>query len=72
MSAPHTDVEKQEKQHRPAMMGIGFAILWGVVLLAVFIVFMIWRGEEPVEAETQIDGRTGAVEEPAEGAATDE
>jgi hypothetical protein len=65
MSAPKTDMYKQEKQQRGPMRGMVFVFGFALSLVSL----MIWssrNGSTPEGAETQIDGRTGA-EAPAEG-----
>ena len=59
MSAPDTNIEKQEKRHKPALLGMGAAVLWSVVLLVGLIAWVVYQGSEPEGAETQVDGRTG-------------
>ncbi|MGC8202927.1 hypothetical protein ACP2AV_09510 [Aliiroseovarius sp. PTFE2010] len=34
MSAPNTNIEKQEKRHKPSLMGIGIAVAIGLLMLA--------------------------------------
>ena len=63
MSAPDTNVEKQQKQHRPAILGIKAAVAFALTLLAVLIVWTFVQGQEIEPSETQIDGRTGEVVE---------
>jgi hypothetical protein len=64
MSAPDTNTEKQKEVHKgPLRMGIAFPLLWGVGLLAIFVVVMFLRGGDPEGADEQVDGRTGDVEE---------
>ncbi|MFO7769917.1 hypothetical protein HAT86_06490 [Roseovarius gahaiensis] len=60
MSAPNTDVEKQEKEHKPALLGIKGAIIVAVLLLLGLITWLAAKGQEPVTPETRIDARTGA------------
>ena len=62
MSAPDTNVEKQEENHKPALGGIGFAMIWGLVLLAGLVAFTILNGDDPVGADEQVDGRDGTIE----------
>ena len=64
MSAPDTNVKKQEKEHKGPLMGMGAAIIWAVVLLAALMAWIVFNGNDPEGAETQIDGRTGQVEAP--------
>ena len=59
MSAPNTDLEKQEKNHRGPMRGMAVVVGFALLLL---VGLMIWTSSNrtPVEgADTQIDGRTG-------------
>ena len=64
MSAPKTDLDKQEKRHRGPLRGMAVVVAFALVLLVVLITWISANGNEPEGAETQIDGRTGA-EEPA-------
>lgn len=59
MSAPDTDVEKQEKAHKPALWGIKGAMIFAVVLLLGLIIWLAAKGQEPVTPDTRIDARTG-------------
>lgn len=61
MSAPETNVEKQEKRHKPALIGMGAAVVWAGVLLVGLILWIVYQGNEPEGAEAQIDGRTGEI-----------
>lgn len=59
MSAPQTNIEKQQRRHRGPLIGMV------VVVIAVGIGFIWWLGYEATESDpvqgsqTQIDGRTG-------------
>ncbi|MFZ3584588.1 hypothetical protein ACOI1H_20860 [Loktanella sp. DJP18] len=64
MSAPKTDVEKQEKQHRGPLRGMAGVVGFALFLLVILVIWISFNGNEPEGAETQIDGRTG-IEEPA-------
>ncbi|MGR3486060.1 MAG: hypothetical protein ACU0BF_11995 [Paracoccaceae bacterium] len=59
MSAPETNIEKQEKRHKGPLIGMGAMVAWSVGLLILFVAFMAWSGDSPEGAETVIDGRTG-------------
>ncbi|MFD1509063.1 hypothetical protein [Lacimonas salitolerans] len=59
MSAPNTDVEKQEKKHKPSLLGMKGAVAFAVVLLILFGGWVIVNGNAPETPETRIDGRTG-------------
>ncbi len=61
MSAPDTNIEKQQTRHRPSLMGIGLAVAFAAILLVVFLGWVFANGNVPDGAERQIDGRTGAV-----------
>ena len=63
MSAPNTNIEKQAKKHKGPLIGMAAALIWGGVLLSALIVWTVYKGGSPEGAETQIDGRTGAVVE---------
>ncbi|KQI69494.1 hypothetical protein AN189_03565 [Loktanella sp. 3ANDIMAR09] len=60
MSAPKTDLDKQEKRHRGALTGIGTVVIFALLLLAGLLFLLSADGNEPEGAEVQIDGRTGA------------
>ncbi len=59
MSAPDTDVEKQKKEHKPALIAIRAAMIFAGILLLGLIVWTFAQGDEPETPETRIDGRTG-------------
>ena len=53
MSAPDTNVERQENNHKPALLGIRGAVIFGVVMIVLMIAFTVSRGENP-SSETLI------------------
>lgn len=57
MSAPNTNIERQEKNHKPALLGIKGAMLFGVVMLLVIVFFAVMNGSQPSE-ETLIGTET--------------
>lgn len=59
MSAPQTDPEKQARRHKPSLLGIAIAVIFGVALITFLTVKVADRGETPDGAEVQIDGATG-------------
>ncbi len=63
MSAPNTNIEKQERRHKPSLLGIALSVGIAAILLLAFIVYVFLNGQEPGTADTQIDGRTGEVVE---------
>jgi hypothetical protein len=50
MSAPKTNIDKQRKWHRFPLMGIGGVLLWAGVLLAAWIVWLVYEGNQPATA----------------------
>ncbi|MGP6085720.1 hypothetical protein [Antarctobacter jejuensis] len=61
MSAPDTNIDKQQSRHRPSLTGIGLSVGFAATLLVVFLGWVFAQGQDPDGAERQIDGRTGAV-----------
>jgi hypothetical protein len=61
MSAPDTNIEKQEKQHKPALLGIK----GGVLRVALLLFFVVGNGREDEDVATD-----GAVIEQDAGTAT--
>ena len=61
MSAPKTDLEKQEERHKGPLIGMGAAVTWSVVLLIALLSYVFFMGDEPEGAEQQVDGRTGEI-----------
>jgi hypothetical protein len=59
MSAPDTNVEKQEEKHKPALLGIKGVVGFAALLLVLFVGWVIINGQAPETPATQIDGRTG-------------
>ncbi|MFO6463748.1 hypothetical protein [uncultured Jannaschia sp.] len=51
MSAPNTNLEKQEKRHAGPLIGIGAGVVLALVLLIAFIFFM---GDAPGEGEADV------------------
>lgn len=69
MSAPNTDVEKQEKRHRtPLGLGIGATIAWAAVLLLGLLLFIAFQGNDPGDGQADGSGDTasGGESAPAE------
>jgi len=46
MSAPDTDVEKQEKRHKPSLWGIKGAMLFGALMIILLLFFVIDNGRD--------------------------
>lgn len=56
MSAPKTDLDKQEKQHRVPLLGMGGMVLWAAVLLVALVVFLALRGNSPSDDGASVEG----------------
>ncbi len=59
MSAPKTDIEKQERRHKGPLIGMGLGVAFAALLLFAFITWLAYNGNEPEDADVKIDGRTG-------------
>jgi hypothetical protein len=46
MSPPDTNVEKQKRRHRPALIGIGAVLLFALIVM-IALVFNVTDGERP-------------------------
>jgi len=69
MSAPQTNIEKQERRHAVPIWGIILAVIFGVFVGGFLSTSTAFFGSDgPEGAPTQVDGRTGA-DEPAAGTA---
>ncbi|MEQ6248393.1 hypothetical protein ABMC89_05835 [Sulfitobacter sp. HNIBRBA3233] len=66
MSAPQTDVERQERRHKPSLFGIRGAMIFGglmIVLLIVYNVMNAGDGEAVLnDVETNAEGSTVATD----------
>jgi len=66
MSAPDTNIERQETNHKPALLGIRGALIFGVLMIVLMIGFTMSRGETPSaqtligEEAAQTNERNGA------------
>lgn len=67
MSAPHTDPKEEAKRHRAPLFGLGMVVLLAVVLLGLFTIVVVYRGNTPEGAEVRMDDFSGEVED-VEGA----
>lgn len=62
MSAPHTDLEKQERQHRGPLRGMFAVVLFALVMLVILGFWAFNRGGTPEGAATQTEVTTGETE----------
>lgn len=75
MSAPDTNIEKQEKQHKPALLGIKGAMVFGVLMVALLLFFVVGNGREDEDVATdgaviEQDAGTSAVDAPVDPVGT--
>ena len=47
MSAPDTNVKKQEDHHKPALLGIKGVMLFGILMLLIVIFLAVMRSDDP-------------------------
>lgn len=66
MSAPDTNIKKQEENHKGSLIGMKAVLIFAGVLLVGLLVWVVANGNEPAGAAVQVDGRTGAEIEGAE------
>ncbi|MFP7571156.1 hypothetical protein [Marivita sp. S2033] len=62
MSAPKTNLEKQEKRHRPALWGMAAVALLVALGYFVYVTFLVAEGETPGEPETVIEPNVTATD----------
>lgn len=53
MSAPNTNVEKQERNHRPALGGMGIAAAFAALLFVGWILWVFAYGNNPGESDAE-------------------
>lgn len=65
MSAPDTNIDKQEQRHMPALLGIKGAMVFGVLMvLIVFFLAVMGGGDDQVpaiETGSTVNGTDGAL-----------
>lgn len=75
MSAPNTNVEKQARRHRPALIGITAAIVFAAVLFVVWLFFILTPesadlettvNDEPVDQAAAVDPQASDADEDAQ------
>ncbi|CUH76658.1 hypothetical protein [Tropicibacter naphthalenivorans] len=74
MSAPDTNLQTQEHEHKPALTGIRLSLGLVALLLLVFVSYTVFQGGEPETAERQVipgvgieDTSTGEIVAPPPG-----
>ena len=66
MSAPNTNIKKQEREHKVPLSGIAWSIIFAAVLLIGLIVYLTAGGNEPGD-----DTPIGAEQRAAQQSTTD-
>lgn len=59
MSAPRTNLDKQEKQHRGPLRGMALVVIFALVLLGGLALWTTSGSDGVAGADVQIDARTG-------------
>lgn len=74
MSAPDTNVSKQERKHRPSLFGIKGALIFVIILTVGFMVFNATQAPDPdaaaEEGATSVAPETDVYEPGTNSAAT--
>ncbi len=47
MSAPETNVKKQEKEHKAPLLGMKWVVVFAIVLLVLLVAVLSFSGNEP-------------------------
>jgi hypothetical protein len=56
MSAPDTNVKKQEQRHKPALLGIRAAMIFGALMMVGLAIYVIGNGaDDTADAVTNTD-----------------
>ncbi len=59
MSAPDTNIEKQEQNHKASLMGIKGAMIFGALMLVLVIGFTMMNANDP-EGDAGLNAEDGA------------
>ncbi|SFS72242.1 hypothetical protein SAMN04488040_1747 [Sulfitobacter marinus] len=73
MSAPDTNIDKQEHQHKPALLGIRGAMIFGVLMVMLLLFFVVDNGREDMATEASVieqDAGAASVDATAEPVGT--
>lgn len=67
MSAPDTNIEKQERQHRPALSGMAIAAGFAALLFVGWVLMVFFGGDDPGETNAERTVPGAAVVETDQG-----
>ncbi|EKE45497.1 hypothetical protein OCGS_0587 [Oceaniovalibus guishaninsula JLT2003] len=65
MSAPKTDLDKQEKRHKTPLIGMGTMVLAALLLLLGLIAVLFFRGNDPADNSVPVQIEGAPVQAPA-------
>ncbi len=54
MSAPNTNIETQEHEHKTPLFGIKAALVYAAILLAAFVTYVVYQGGEESTAPADV------------------
>ena len=59
MSAPDTNIEKQETRHKPALLGIKGALIFGFLMILLLLFVVLNNGRDGDESAASLTSETG-------------
>ncbi|QFT60328.1 hypothetical protein FIU94_15980 [Sulfitobacter sp. THAF37] len=62
MSPPDTNVDKQEERHKPALLGIKGAMLFGVLMVLIVIFLAVIRGGDDADMPVGVNDDASSTE----------
>lgn len=63
MSAPDTNTEKQEREHKPSLLGIRGAMIWGALCIVGLIFYVVMNGDDPTADDVTNTDQAGDTEQ---------
>lgn len=72
MSAPDTNIEKQEKNHKPSLLGVKGAMIFGILAIGILAFVVVDKGRDTAADDVQTSGQveTEATAAPVDPVAT--
>ena len=67
MSAPRTNIEKQERRHRGPLIGIAIVVVFALLTLLARAMFVSEEAGVPEGADEQVNTLTGEVDQQEQG-----